>query len=106
LTYFRSPTVHRGKLHGTSTTSTKEDFTMALPLPTAETRWRCTLCGNLTRFDVTRRSKVVEYVHLDLAGEPRVEEREVLDESIESVRCRWCNAVDQIELVDRPGASA
>ncbi|MFE5738088.1 MULTISPECIES: hypothetical protein [Streptomyces] len=79
---------------------------MALPLPTAETRWRCTLCGNLTRFDVTRRSKVVEYVHLDLAGEPRVEEREVLDESIESVRCRWCNAVDQIELVDRPGASA
>ncbi|MEU7183126.1 hypothetical protein ACWIG3_35705 [Streptomyces celluloflavus] len=79
---------------------------MALPLPTAETRWRCTLCGNLTRFDVTRRSKVVEYIHLDLAGEPRVEEREVLDESIESVRCRWCNAVDQIELVDRPGASA
>ncbi|MGW3805034.1 hypothetical protein ACWD63_31455, partial [Streptomyces clavifer] len=31
-------------------------------------RWRCTLCGNLTRFDVTRSSKVVEYVHLDLAG--------------------------------------
>ncbi|AJT67646.3 hypothetical protein T261_6030 [Streptomyces lydicus] len=88
-----------------TTTSTKEDDTMGVPLPTAETRWRCTLCGNLTRFDVTRRSKVVEYVHLDLAGEPKVEEREVLSESIESVRCRWCNAVDQIELVDRPDAS-
>ncbi|MFH9109342.1 hypothetical protein ACH4LN_23155 [Streptomyces albus] len=77
---------------------------MAVPTPTDETRWRCTLCGNLTRFDVTRSSKVVEYVHLDLAGAPKVEEREVLDEGIESVRCRWCNAVDQIELVDRPSA--
>ncbi|MGW7692455.1 hypothetical protein ACWGMA_26950 [Streptomyces asiaticus] len=75
---------------------------MAVPLPTAQTRWRCTLCGNLTRFDVTRSTRAVEYVHLDLAGEPRVEEREVLGETIESVRCRWCNAVDQVELVDRP----
>ncbi|MGW1839299.1 hypothetical protein [Streptomyces sp. BBFR2] len=79
---------------------------MAVPLPTDRTRWRCTLCGNLTRFDVTRTSKVVEYTHLDLAGEPKVEEREVLSDAIESVRCRWCNAVDQIELVDRPGADA
>ncbi|MBO8191299.1 hypothetical protein ACQEU8_27680 [Streptomyces sp. CA-250714] len=77
---------------------------MAVPTPTDETRWRCTLCGNLTRFDVTRSSKVVEYVHLDLAGAPTVEERDVLSESIESVRCRWCNAVDQVELVDRPSA--
>ncbi|ANW20572.1 hypothetical protein [Streptomyces clavuligerus] len=73
-----------------------------VPTPTTETRWRCTLCGNLTRFDVTRSSRVVEYVHLDLAGEPRVEERQVLSETIESVRCRWCNAQDKIELVDRP----
>ncbi|MFE6776166.1 hypothetical protein [Streptomyces sp. NPDC057702] len=79
---------------------------MAVPQPTAGTRWRCTLCGNLTRFDVTRSTRAVEYVHLDLAGEPSTEEREVVSETIESVRCRWCNAVDQIELVDRPGASA
>ncbi|NJP44906.1 hypothetical protein [Actinacidiphila epipremni] len=79
---------------------------MPVPLPTATTRWRCTLCGNLTRFDVTRSSRVVEYVHLDLAGEPAVEETEVLAETLESVRCRWCNAVDRIELVDRPGAGA
>jgi hypothetical protein len=77
---------------------------MPVPQPTAETRWRCAPCGNLTRFDVTRTSKLVEYVHLDLAGEPEVEEREVLSEAIESVRCRWCDAVDQVELVDRPGA--
>ncbi|MFI1967782.1 hypothetical protein BLA24_01010 [Streptomyces cinnamoneus] len=79
---------------------------MGIPQPSAGTRWRCTLCGNLTRFDVTRRTTAVEFVHLDLSGEPTVEEREVLSETIESVRCRWCNAVDQIELVDRPGAHA
>lgn len=79
---------------------------MAVPQPTAETRWRCALCGNLTRFDVTRSTRAVEYVHLDLAGESEIEERDVISESIESVRCRWCNAVDQVELVDRPGASA
>ncbi|MEU8546782.1 hypothetical protein [Streptomyces roseoverticillatus] len=79
---------------------------MGVPQPTAGTRWRCALCGNLTRFDVTRTTKAVEFVHLDLAGEPSVEEREVVSETIESVRCRWCNAVDQVELVDRPGANA
>ncbi len=78
---------------------------MTVPVPTASTLWRCTMCGNLNLFDVTRSSKVVEYVHLDLAGEPKVEEREVLNETIESVRCRWCNAVDQIELVERPTAA-
>ncbi|GGX96104.1 hypothetical protein [Streptomyces hiroshimensis] len=79
---------------------------MGVPQPAAGTRWRCALCGNLTRFDVTRTTKAVEFVHLDLSGEPHVEEREVVSETIESVRCRWCNAVDQVELVDRPGAKA
>jgi hypothetical protein len=76
-----------------------------VPLPTAETRWRCTLCGNLTRFDVLRRTRAREYVHLDLAGEPAVEEREVLEEVVEHVTCRWCKAVDQVEVVPRPAAS-
>ena len=77
-------------------------MTVRVPLPTDETRWRCTRCGNLTRFDVTRSSRVREYVHLDLAGAPNVEEREVLAETVESVRCRWCDAVDAVELVPRP----
>lgn len=103
----RSSTAHREIEDLVSTSSTKEDATMTtVPTPTDGTRWRCTLCGNLTRFDVTRSSKVVEYVHLDLAGESSVEEREVVSETIESVRCRWCNVVDQIELVDRPGADS
>jgi hypothetical protein len=41
-----------------------------------------------------------------LAGEPNVEEREVLADSIEHVTCRWCNAVDQVELIDRPDVPA
>ena len=73
--------------------------------PLAQTRWRCTACGNLTRFDVTRWSRVREYVHLDLAGEASVEEREVLAEDVEQLRCRWCGAVDQVELVPRPAGS-
>jgi hypothetical protein len=56
----------------------------------------------LTRFDVTRSTRAREYVHLDLAGEPVVEETEVLADTVESVRCRWCDAVDSVELVARP----
>ena len=78
----------------------------AVPVPTPTTRWRCARCGNLTRFDVTRRTRVREYVHLDLSGDPAVEEREVLDEDVEQVRCRWCDAADSVELVPRPEAGA
>jgi hypothetical protein len=76
-----------------------------VPLPTPTTRWRCTRCGNLTRFDVRRSSTVREFVHLDLAGEPTVEEHDVIAETVESVRCRWCDAVDAVELVPRPDGS-
>ena len=62
------------------------------------------MCGNLTRFDVTRTARTREFVHVDLAGEPVVEEREVLAETVESVRCRWCAGVDTVELVDRPAS--
>ena len=81
---------------------------MPAPAPTPTTRWRCTLCGNLTRFDVVRTTRAREYIHLDLAGDAAVEEREVLADAIEHVTCRWCNAVDQVELIERPepGASA
>jgi hypothetical protein len=72
------------------------------PVPTATTRWRCARCGNLTRFDVTRATRAREFVHLDLSGEATVEEREVLVETVESIRCRWCDTVDAVELVPRP----
>ena len=76
---------------------------MPVPLPDADTRWRCTACGNLTRFDVWRTLKVQDFVHADLAGEPVVEERVVLGDTVDRAVCRWCSAVDQVELVPRPG---
>ena len=72
-------------------------------LPGQDTRWRCAQCGNLTRFDVVRSSRVREFWHFDLAGEPTVEETEVLAESVEEVRCRWCSS-GAVEVVDRPAA--
>lgn len=74
---------------------------MSLPMPTATTRWRCGQCGNLTRFDVVRTARVKEYLHFTLAGEPRVEESEVLTEVVERIRCRWCGSDQNIELVQR-----
>lgn len=75
---------------------------MPVALPTAQTRWRCSACGNLTRFDVVRTLRLREYVHADLTGDRTVEESETLGETVEHVTCRWCGAVDQVELVPRP----
>jgi hypothetical protein len=41
-------------------------------------------------------------LHLDMAGEPSVDETEVLSETIESITCRWCGSADRIEIVARP----
>jgi RNase P subunit RPR2 len=71
-------------------------------LPDLKSRFRCTHCGNLTRFDVTRASKVKEFWHADMAGEITVEEREVLSDQVLTVSCRWCGAGDRIEIVLRP----
>jgi len=75
---------------------------VAIPLPDENTRWRCTSCGNLTRFSVRRATRTQDFVHVDLAGHSIVEEREVTSDVAEHVTCRWCNNVDTIELVPRP----
>lgn len=77
---------------------------MPVAQPGPESRWRCALCGNLTRFDVVRATRAKEYVHVDLAGVPVVEERESLDDVVDRVTCRWCGGVDTVEVVPRPGA--
>ena len=74
---------------------------MSIALPDETHRWRCAGCGNLTRFDVVRTRRTSEFWHLDLAGDPRVEQTEVLAETVESVSCRWCGRSDAIELVAR-----
>ncbi len=75
---------------------------MAITLPDENSRFRCAHCGNLTRFDIVRTSRVREFWHLAMSGEPSVEETVVLSEEIESVTCRWCSATDHVEMVPRP----
>lgn len=77
---------------------------MGAALPDATTRWRCGGCGNLTRFDVTRTQRSVEYWHFDLAGDHAVEETRIERQDVESVTCRWCGRSDAIELVTRSEA--
>lgn len=74
---------------------------MAITAPNDTTRWRCSRCGNLTRFDVVRSTRAKQYWHFDLGGEHSVEESDPLADEIESVSCRWCGADDAVEIVPR-----
>jgi hypothetical protein len=53
-------------------------------------RYRCSSCGNLTRFDVTTSKRVRAFHHYTVGGELTIEDPEVLDERVEVVVCRWC----------------
>jgi hypothetical protein len=79
---------------------------VAIEAPTQHTRWRCTQCGNLTRFDVVRVSRTREFWHQELSGVAVVEETQQLAGEIESVSCRWCAGGGAVELVDRPAGEA
>jgi uncharacterized protein CbrC (UPF0167 family) len=74
--------------------------------PTA-LRYRCTACGNLTRFDLVTTRRTRAFHHYNLGGDLEVEEEDVLDEQVEQVTCRWCNASgSSIETVDAVDVSA
>lgn len=79
---------------------------MSPALPGPHQRLRCGGCGNLTRFDVARTRRTVEYWHFDLAGDHEVEASDLLGETVEAVTCRWCGRSDAIELVDRTDAGS
>ena len=64
-------------------------------------RYRCSACGNVTRFDVVATRRTRAYYHFSIAGDLDIEEEEVLDENVERVTCRWCGATgDRIEVSD------
>lgn len=63
-------------------------------------RYRCTSCGNLTRFDVTVLQRTKAYYHFSLGGDLSVEDPEVLDEQVEQVVCRWCGPPGQVVSVE------
>ncbi|MEX2099796.1 MAG: hypothetical protein WEB19_00135 [Acidimicrobiia bacterium] len=61
-------------------------------------RYRCSACGNLTRFDVVATRRTRAFHHFSVGGELEVEDEEVLEERVEEVTCRWCGATgDRIE---------
>jgi len=66
------------------------------------TRYRCTACGNLTRFDVTSTVRTRAFHHYSVGGELAVEEPEVLSESVDEVLCRWCGTGTAVEAVTGP----
>jgi hypothetical protein len=63
-------------------------------------RYRCTACGNLTRFDLTVTRRTRAFHHYTLGGEVMVEEERVLAENVEDVSCRWCGNGRAVEVVD------
>ena len=68
-------------------------------------RYRCSGCGNLTRFDVVATRRTRAFHHFSVGGDLTVEDEEVLDETVEEVRCRWCGAAGEvIEVLEDPAA--
>lgn len=63
------------------------------------TRYRCTACGNLTRFDVVSWRRTRAFHHYTVGGELVVEDERVLDETVEEVTCRWCGTGKSVETV-------
>jgi hypothetical protein len=62
-------------------------------------RYRCTACGNLTRFDVVTDRRAKAFHHYSVGGELSVEEVEVLSESVLEVSCRWCGHGRAVEVL-------
>lgn len=67
---------------------------------TPSRRYRCTACGNLTRFEVTTTRRTRSFHHYTLGGELSVEDVEVLSEEIEPVVCRWCGTSASVVELD------
>jgi hypothetical protein len=65
-------------------------------------RYRCSACGNLTRFDVTTTRTTRAFHHYSVGGELQVEEEQVLAESVDEVTCRWCGNGNGIEELAGP----
>jgi hypothetical protein len=68
-------------------------------------RYRCSACGNLTRFDVVSSRRTRAYHHFTMGGDLQVEDEVVLDETVEEVACRWCGDGASVEVLGEAEAS-
>lgn len=71
----------------------------------APTRFRCTTCGNLTRFDVTSTRRQRAFHHYTVGGDLSVEDVDVLEDRIDAVECRWCGPSGQVEELTGEGVT-
>jgi len=62
-------------------------------------RYRCTSCGNLTRFDVVETTSVRSFHHYSVGGELTIEEPEIIAYEVDSVTCRWCGHGRGVEVL-------
>jgi hypothetical protein len=69
----------------------------------AVVRYRCTSCGNLTRFEVTATRRARAFHHYTVGGELTVERSETLSETVESVECTWCGPSGAVEPLPPDG---
>ena len=69
-------------------------------------RFRCSACGNLTRFDVVTSRRTRAFHHYTVGGELSVEDEEILDERVEDVACRWCGNGEHVETLSAAEAAA
>jgi hypothetical protein len=63
-------------------------------------RYRCSACGNLTRFDVVTDRRAKAFRHYSVGGDLTVEDVEVISESVVEISCRWCGHGRSIEVLD------
>ena len=63
-------------------------------------RYRCSACGNLTRFDVVTSRRTRAFHHYTVGGELQVEDETVLAEHVDEVTCRWCGNGAAVEEID------
>jgi hypothetical protein len=67
-------------------------------------RYRCSACGNLTRFDVTTDRRTSAFHHYSVGGALTVEDETVLSEAVVEVSCRWCGHGRAVEAIEEgPG---
>lgn len=64
-------------------------------------RYRCTACGNLTRFDVEVTRSTREFHHFTVGGTLEIEQTEILSETVDGILCRWCGHGNDVIRIDQ-----
>jgi hypothetical protein len=64
------------------------------------TRYRCSACGNQTRFDVVTSRRTRAFHHFTVGGDLQVEDEVVLDDSVDDVSCRWCGTGASVAAIE------